>query len=121
MAEEFLSLKTKIICPNWREVAAFYREHFAMETVEEWDEADDQGVILAFPGRCEALLEIYDGPASDLGGISLQFRVEDVDAFAAGLHSSIDRDGPTDRPWGARYLTLADPAGVRIVVYSGGW
>jgi catechol 2,3-dioxygenase-like lactoylglutathione lyase family enzyme len=119
--EQFLSLKTKIICPNWREVAQFYREHFGMETVEEWDEPDDKGVILTFRGTREALLEIYDGPASDLSGISLQFRVDDVDDFAVRLDSSVDRDGPSDRPWGARYLTFADPASVRIVVYSGGW
>ena len=79
------------------------------------------GVILAFADRREVLLELYDGPASDLSGISLQFRVEDVDAFAAGLDLSIEREGPSDRPWGARYLIFADPAGVRIIVYSGGW
>ncbi len=118
---EILSLKTKVICPNWREVADFYRRHFDMETVEEWDEAGDKGVILAFGERREVLLELYDGPASDLSGISLQFRVEDVDAFTAGLDPSIERDGPSDRPWGARYLIFSDPAGVRIVVYSGGW
>ena len=121
MAEPIRSMKTKITCPNWREVAAFYRDHFQMETVEEWDERDDKGMILAFPGRREVLLELYDGPASDLSGLSLQFRVADVDAFAAGLDQAVDRSGPEDRPWGARYLILADPAGVRIVVYSGGW
>ena len=119
--EPILSVKTKIICPNWRETAQFYREHFAMEVVEEWDEAEDKGIILALPGRREALLEIYDGPEHDLSGISLQFRADNVDAFAAGLDASIARDGPTDRPWGARYLVFDDPAGVRIIVYSGGW
>ena len=119
--EQMLSLKTKIICPNWREVANFYCAHFGMEIIEEWDEPGDKGVILGFPGRRETLLELYDGAASDLSGVSLQFRVEDVDAFAAGLEVSIERDGPSDRPWGARYLIFADPAGVRIVVYSGGW
>ena len=121
MVEQILSLKTKIICPNWREVAAFYREHFGMETVEEWDEAEDKGVILAFRDRRETLLELYEGPASDLGGISLQFRVEDVDVFAGKLDPTVARTGPEDRPWGARYLIFSDPAGVRIVVYSGGW
>lgn len=116
-----LSLKTKIICPNWREVADFYRGHFGMEVVEEWDNPGDKGVILAFPERRDVLLELYDGAARDLSGIGLQFRVPDVDAFAARLDESVDRSGPEDRPWGARYLILADPAGVRIVVYSGGW
>ena len=121
MANEILSLKTKIICQNWREVADFYRHQFGMEIVEQWDEADDKGIILAFPGRREALLELYDGPAADHSGTSLQFRVDDVDAFASCLDAEITRGGVEDRPWGARYLILDDPAGVRIVVYSGGW
>ncbi|HVH37216.1 MAG TPA: VOC family protein [Sphingomicrobium sp.] len=119
--ESILSVKTKIICPNWRETAAFYRDHFAMEVVEEWDEAGDKGVVLGLAGRREALLEVYDGPRHDLSGISLQFRVADVDSFAGILPQTLERDGPTDRPWGARYLIFHDPAGVRIIVYSGGW
>ena len=119
--ETFLSMKTKIICPNWREAAQFCRDHFAMEVVEEWGELDDRGIILAWPGRRDVLLELYDGPKHDLSGLSLQFRTDDVDAFAARLDPSIKRDGPSDRPWGARYLILEDPAGVRIIIYSGGW
>ena len=119
--DAILAIKTKIICPNWRETAQFYRDHFGMEVVEEWDEAGDRGAILALPGRRAALLELYDGPQHDLSGLSLQFRTEDVDTFAAGLDPAISRDGPSDRPWGARYLIFEDPAGVRIIVYSGGW
>ena len=119
--ETILSVKSKVICPNWRETAQFYRDRFGFETVEEWDEADDKGVVLALPERREALIEIYDGRKHDLSGISLQFRVEDVDAFAQTLPPAMDREGPSDRPWGARYLTFTDPAEVRIIVYSGGW
>ena len=40
------SLKTKIICPNWREEADFYQVHFGMEVAEQWDEPTDKGIIL---------------------------------------------------------------------------
>ena len=119
--ETILSVKTKIICANWRETSQFYRDRFGMVTVEEWDEVDDKGVVLALTPQREAMVEIYDGPAHDLSGISLQFRVEDVDGFAASLPNDLVRDGPADRPWGARYLIFHDPAGLRIIVYSGGW
>ena len=119
--EAILSVKTKIVCPNWRETAGFYRDLFDMEVVEEWDEAGDKGIILGLPGRSEALIELYDGPKQSLAGVSLQFRTDDVDRFAAQLDPAMPREGPSDRPWGARYLIFEDPAGVRVVVYSGGW
>ena len=53
--ESILSVKTKIICPNWRETAAFYRDHFAMEVVEEWDEAGDKGVVLGLAATSASL------------------------------------------------------------------
>ena len=115
------SLKTKIICPNWREEADFYQVHFGMEVAEQWDEPTDQGIILAFPGRREALLEVYNGPKCGLDGLSMQFRVDDVTLFAASLDSMVKAVGPVDRPWGARYLYLTDPAGVSVIVYSDGW
>ena len=116
-----LSMKTKITCPNWREVAQFYQAHFGFHLVEEWDEPGDKGIILSLSPAREVLLELYDGSAKALDGLSLQFRVDDVDAFADSLDPSIGREGPKNRPWGARYLYLVDPAGVGVIVYSGGW
>ncbi len=117
------SMKTKISTPLIAETRAFYERVFAMRVVEEWDEADDRGVILALDGgRTEALLEIYHrATAADLSGVSLQFRVESVAAFRAALPSDIACSEPTPRPWGATYLYLTDPAGVAVIVYEGCW
>lgn len=92
-----------------------------MVVAEEWDHADDKGVILAFKdGADEAYLEIYDGPKPhDFSGLSLQFKVDSVGDFLATLPGDIHRQGPTERPWGATYLYLRDPNDIQIIVYEG--
>ncbi|MEL6364541.1 MAG: VOC family protein [Pseudomonadota bacterium] len=117
------SLKTKISTPLISETRAFYERAFGMSVLEEWDDADDRGVILVPPGgRTEALLEIYYcEKATDLSGVSLQFKVSSVSEFKAALPDDVDFTGPTPRPWGATYLYLKDPAGVAVIVYEGCW
>jgi catechol 2,3-dioxygenase-like lactoylglutathione lyase family enzyme len=117
------SQKTKISTPRLAETQAWYQQIFAMKVVEEWDHADDKGVILAFDyGAEEALLEIYDTTVEhDFSGLSLQFRAEPLDAFVATLPDNVKRDGPKDRPWGARYLYLRDPNNIMVIVYEGCW
>ena len=87
------------------------------------DEPDDAGCILALPDAPEqALLEVYRGDkAHDFSGLSLQFRVPDIDAFAAALPADTAARGPVDRPWGSRYLYLTDPNGVAVIAYQGGY
>lgn len=118
----FISLKTKISTPLWRECADFYRLIFNMQVAEEWDHADDKGVILAFnDGSGEAYLEIYDTQTEhDFTGLSLQFKVDAVADFIASLPEYIEFEGPTPRPWGSTYVYLRDPAGVQLVVFEGG-
>jgi len=116
------SLKTKITTPKMDETAAFYRKVFGMQVAEEWDEPNDRGVILSFsPSSNEAYLEIYDGDATpDFSALSLQFRVDDVNAFRDALPAELDYTGPTPRPWGATYLYLRDPNDLQVIVYEGG-
>lgn len=116
------SLKTKITTPKLVETRDFYMRLFGMAVAEEWDSEGDKGVILAFKdGREEAFLEIYDSAeVHDFSGLSLQFKAEDLDNFAANLAPDVARRGPVERPWGSRYLYLTDPNGVAIIVYEGG-
>ena len=117
------TLKTKITTPRLVETREFYESVFSLSLVEEWDEPDDRGVILEFPGgHREALLEIYegDGPA-DFAGLSLQFRVGDLQSFAEGLPADLSFEGPHRRPWGSTYLYLRDPNDIQVIVYEGGW
>lgn len=114
-------LKTKIITPRVDVTVRFYETLFGMTRAEEWDEPGDRGCILALPeSRGEAYLEVYEGPSdSGFAGLSLQFKVADVEAFAAVAREHCECRGPEDRPWGSRYLFLTDPNGIGIVVFSG--
>ncbi len=116
------ALKTKIITPRLEETRNFFITCLGMRVVEEWEEANDVGCILALSGGGrEALLEIYEGPQSDgFAGLSLQFRTENLAAFKAGLPPTIECLGPTARPWGSSYLYLTDPNGISVIVFDGG-
>ena len=74
----------------------------------------------AADGRNEALLEIYYGERPfESSGLSLQFRVDDVDRFEVPDEPRYAHRGPEQRPWGSRYLFLIDPNGISVVVFSG--
>ena len=116
------ALKTKIITPRLAETCEFYITCLGMRVVEEWQEANDVGCILALAsdGR-EALLEVYEGKLTEgFSGLSLQFRTENLLAFKASLPVSVECRGPVARPWGSAYLYLTDPNGISIVVFDGG-
>ena len=116
-----LSLKTRLGTPLLLETRDWYRDLFGLELLEEWDEPGDRGCILGLPGGArQALLEIcHCATACHFAGMSLQFRVEDVDAFAVPDEQRFASRGPEDRPWGSRYLFLTDPNGVSVVIFSG--
>lgn len=116
-----LSLKTKLSTPLLVQTRDWYRDLFGLDVLEEWDEPSDLGCILGWAGVAgEALLEIYhcDAPPS-FAGLSLQFRVEDVETFVAPDEERFAHRGPVDRPWGSKYLFFSDPNGVSVVVFSG--
>jgi catechol 2,3-dioxygenase-like lactoylglutathione lyase family enzyme len=116
------TLKTKITTPKLEETRAFFVTCLGMGVVEEWNEPDDVGCILALAGDGqEALIEIYEvAIAPDFAGLSLQFRTENLAAFKAGLPATLECRGPTTRPWGSSYLYITDPNGISVIVYDGG-
>ena len=116
-----LSMKTKIVTSRVGETRDWYRDLFGLVVLEEWDDPEDCGCILGLrstPG--EALLEVHRGQGEcDYSGFSLQFRVDDVDAFVVPEDEHFRCRGPLDRPWGSRYLFFADPNGMTVVLFSG--
>ncbi len=116
-----LSLKTKISTPLFDETQGFYQDLFRLVVVEDWDEPGDRGVILAFgEQRTDALLEIYRADdVATFEGISLQFRVTDVDDFITRVRDRVVFEGPKTRPWGSRYVYLRDPNDLQVIVYDG--
>ena len=117
-----ISLKTKITTAKLTSTRDFYTSCLGMQFVEEWQEGNDVGCILALAGKGrEALLEIHEGPQpEDFSSVSLQFRTEDLASFRASLPAGTQVRGPVKRPWGSSYLYLSDPNGISVVVFEGG-
>jgi catechol 2,3-dioxygenase-like lactoylglutathione lyase family enzyme len=97
----------------------FYHEVFGMPLVHK----DDDSVAYRFPNmivnllRSSAAPELISpasvGPAGTPARMMLTLEVDDVDAFAAHLRNAgvPILNGPVDRPWGPRTVTIADPSG----------
>lgn len=117
-----MSLKTKVWTTKVAQTKAFYQSLFGLVVVDEWDDPGDVGVILAFSAdKLEALLEIYHSEEPrDLSGVSLQFRVRNIEAFADEIRGEVAFDGPIDRPWGSKYVYIKDPNDILVIVYEGG-
>ena len=116
-----LSLKTRLSTPLFDQTRSWYCDLLRLDVLEEWDEPGDRGCILGVAGTAgDAFLEIYhcEGPQS-FAGLSLQFRVEDVDDFVVLDEERFTHRGPVGRPWGSKYLYFNDPNGVLVVVFSG--
>ncbi len=101
------------------ETERFYHEVFGMPLVHK----DKDAIAYRFPNMVVNLLltssapELVQpaavGPAGTPARMMLTLEVEDVDAFAAHLRALGVRilNGPMDRLWGPRTVTIADPSG----------
>lgn len=116
-----LSLKTRLSTPLFVQTRDWYRDLLHLDVLEEWNEPGDRGCILGIPGNSSnAYLEIYHCETPlDLAGLSLQFRVEDVEALVVPEDTRFAHRGPVERPWGSQYLFFSDPNGASVVVFSG--
>ncbi len=97
----------------------FYHEVFGMPLVHR----DPEAVAYRFPNLVVNLLlassapDLIEpaavGPAGTAARMLLTLQVDDVDEFAAHLRSLgvAILNGPMDRPWGPRTVTIADPSG----------
>jgi hypothetical protein len=118
---DVLGFKTRLSTPLFDQTRNWYRDLFRLEVLEEWDEPAGRGCILGLAGSTDvAFIEINhcEEPHS-FAGLSLQFRVDDVDAFVVPDEERFNHRGPIDRPWGSKYLILCDPNGVSVVIFSG--
>ena len=101
------------------ETERFYHDVFGMPLVHK----DDDAIAYRFPNMVVNLLlssaapELIEpapvGPAGTPSRMMLTLEVDDVDAFAAHLRTVgvPILNGPIDRPWGPRTVTMADPSG----------
>jgi catechol 2,3-dioxygenase-like lactoylglutathione lyase family enzyme len=118
-----------VLCSRDLEVSRrFYTGLLGFSAVEEWDQEEGRGFIVAFG---DALLEVcevprtwgsYDPAYEDLvinDKVALQLKTSSVASWAERLsRGRWDFDPPVDRPWGHRYLYTRDPDGLRIAFYE---
>ena len=99
-----LSLKTRLSTPLFEQTRSWYCDLLRLDVLEEWDEPTGRGCILGFADS-DAFLEIYycEEP-HNFAGLSLQFRVDDVDALVVPDEERFTPRGPEERPWGSKYL-----------------
>lgn len=119
---DITGLKTRIETPHFAESVTFYTTLLGMQVLDTWDDDGDKGAILGLSDSTggTAFLELaYSNVEHDHAGLSLQFRVADIEAVVEKLRGQWEYRGPVERPWGSTYLYLQDPAGVDVIVYAG--
>jgi lactoylglutathione lyase len=100
---------------------AFYRDTLDLPVAASWDE-HGRGIIFSVTGSGQ--MEIFErvdpiqAPAP--AGMKLAWEVDDVDSLFARLqHAGVTiLEGPVDRPWGHRNITIADPDGIPITLFT---
>jgi catechol 2,3-dioxygenase-like lactoylglutathione lyase family enzyme len=107
--------------PDFEGTFEFYADGLALEVIERWHRGpDDQGALFRAAAGIIEILSLPSGEQHVPPRGSVLIEVEDVDAWHARLREgglAIEQP-PTDRPWGHRDLTLDDPNGLRIVLFS---
>ena len=94
----------------------FYSEILGLHIHREWGSEADRGVVFFLGG---GFLELSGAsPTSTSGNIGLWLQVRDVDAVERELEEAGAQivEGPANKPWGLREMTVRDPDGLRIVI-----
>lgn len=124
---EFASSKMVVRCASLEASRDFYTRVLDLRPVEQWEEPQGRGLILALGGR--AFLEMYEMAAADprydprfrepvpSDKVDLQLETDSLDPWVARLSGRWQFDGPEELPWGQRWIKLRDPDGLLIAIY----
>lgn len=100
---------------------AFYRDTLGLAVTASWNEHGRGIIFLATgTGQIEIFEHVDAGSAPAPTGMKLAWEVDDVDTEFARLAAAgvSILDPPTDRPWGHRNVTIADPDGIAITLFT---
>ncbi len=113
------AIKTRIETALFEETVQFYIEIIGLRKVVDFGE--EKGAILAVTNkRSEGFLEIaYSATPRTASEVSLQFRTPNINRFVKRVYGKVVYKGPKLRPWGSKYVYMADPNGVQVIVYEG--
>ena len=115
------AIKFRILTAKYAESIQFYEKILGLRVVEQWNQEDDLGTILGLGERdADGFLELAcSADAVDISGLSLQFRVPDIDRFLQTLAGEWQHSEPRRKPWGSTYVSLTDPNGIPVIIFDG--
>jgi glyoxylase I family protein len=120
-------LKMIVCCRDLPASRRFYADVLGLPVVEEWDQEEGKGCIVAVG---DAQLELCEVPPSWEGyrpaydqtvandKVALQLRTDSVSDWVQRLAGRWEFEPPIDRPWGHRYLYLRDPDGLKVALFE---
>ncbi len=112
-----LASNTIIYCEQWSDVVAFYRSGLGFRATMERDWFVEfevhPGAHLSVADAAHATITGGDG-----AGLTLSWRVDDIEAMRSRLVANGIDVSTTRTRWGARYINAFDPAKNRIEFWS---
>jgi predicted enzyme related to lactoylglutathione lyase len=108
---------TILYCNRWESSVRFYKEVFNLPVTleKEWFvefQLTGDGYLSVADAKCTSV------KGADGAGVTLSWKVENLEAVHKQLQSSGVDVGPLNRIWGARHFFLMDPEGNRIELWS---
>ncbi len=108
-------------------VLDFYKGALDMERIHGWDRADSKGAVLSVGGN--AAVEILGPPEGttfdvvSLEGAAMSIELETAEEIDLWYEKLISKgisvaEPPQDQAWGARSLSVYDPAGVEVSLFA---
>lgn len=105
------------VTDRFDDACRFWGELLGLPVTHGWDEPD-RGRI--FGVGDSARLELMEGTADPVAGVFVSLEVDSVDA----LHDQLTAAGVeilqpvAVQPWGHRNVAVADPSGLRVVLFE---
>ena len=107
---------------DYEATVAFYRDGLELPVDHSWDTGPDlRGTVFR---AASGLIEVLALPAGQTftpaQGLEIGYEVEEVDDwFRRALEKRLPICGTlADKPWGHRSFCVADPGGIKVILYS---
>jgi uncharacterized glyoxalase superfamily protein PhnB len=108
---------------DYQSTLDFWEGSLGLERVSGWEREDSSGAVLGTGGNAVVIIigggaTNYDFPPQD--GVYAGIKVDDVDDWHERLKdTAVEIEGPpNNKMWGLRTLSLRDPNGFRVYLFT---